>query len=92
MMCGEKIVHIQVPWTSLYLNVNGTFLQVPETNREGDWYSFSLGGYGDQYAYQWFFAGSSDWSANKITSLDYNAPGDQNDQFTCTDFGVETEI
>jgi len=95
MQCGTKKVYINIPssWAGLWINVDGAFLAVPTTAIVNGWYVIDLNSYGSQYATKWFFSSSGgDWNANKITKAVYNALGDQNDAFTCTDIGANDAI
>lgn len=93
MLCSGT-VSVQKPagWTEMYVVVDGTFIQVPETALSNGWYTFEIAGYGGQYAKDFLFASASNgWNSPAITTKTYNSSTwDQTAKFTCTDITTST--
>ena len=93
MKCSGSLV-VQKPedWSTMYLVVDGTFLELPSTALSGGWYTVEIANYGGQYAENFFFAEKENgWNDRGITTAVYNVSGwDQADKFTCANVDSST--
>jgi len=94
MKCSGNVwLKVPASWPGVYIVVDGSFTAIPATSIVNGWYKFQLNTYGGQYADNYFFLSvNNGWNSNGISRVTYDAAVNQNDKFTCADFGGQTDV